>query len=117
MRYINRLSDCLYALARAEDSDAHQNNIIREVSRRYLAASQPSRSKETTPVALSFHDLHQLTRAAVERAQQLQVPVVISIVDAHGTETVTGGCRTLCWSAASWRRKRPDRGGDENGDP
>lgn len=89
MRYINRLSDCLYALARAEDSDAHQNNIIREVSRRYLAASQPSRSKETTPVALSFHDLHQLTRAAVERAQQLQVPVVISIVDAHGTETVT----------------------------
>ncbi|EBL9005891.1 cob(I)yrinic acid a,c-diamide adenosyltransferase [Salmonella enterica] len=62
MRYINRLSDCLYALAR---------------------------SKETTPVALSFHDLHQLTRAAVERAQQLQVPVVVSIVDAHGTETVT----------------------------
>ncbi|STW04930.1 ATP:Cob(I)alamin adenosyltransferase [Klebsiella grimontii] len=89
MRYINRLSDCLYALARAEDSDAHQNNLIREISRRYLAASQPSRSKETTPVALSFHDLHQLTRAAVERAQQLQVPVVISIVDAHGTETVT----------------------------
>ncbi|EBE8905777.1 ATP:cob(I)alamin adenosyltransferase, partial [Salmonella enterica] len=89
MRYINRLSDCLYALARAEDSDAHQANIIREVSKRYLAASQPTRSKETTPVALSFHDLHQLTRAAVERAQQLQVPVVVSIVDAHGTETVT----------------------------
>ena len=40
-------------------------------------------------MALSFHDLHQLTHAAVERAQQLQVPVVISIVDAHGTETVT----------------------------
>ncbi len=42
-------------------------------------------------MALSFHDLHQLTRAAVERAQQL--PVVVSIVDTHGTETVTGGCR------------------------
>ncbi|MHG42608.1 heme-binding protein, partial [Salmonella enterica] len=66
-----------------------QANIIREVSKRYLAASQPTRSKETTPVALSFHDLHQLTRTAVERAQQLQVPVVVSIVDAHGTETVT----------------------------
>ncbi len=106
MRYINRLSDCLYALARAEDSDAHRANIIREVSKRYLAACQPPHSKETTPVALSFHDLHQLTRAAVERAQQLQVPVVVSIVDAHGTETVTGGCRTPCWSAANWRRKR-----------
>ncbi|WP_139782744.1 cob(I)yrinic acid a,c-diamide adenosyltransferase, partial [Salmonella enterica] len=70
MRYINRLSDCLYALARAEDSDAHQANIIREVSKRYLAASQPTRSKETTPVALSFHDLHQLTRAAGNRRIQ-----------------------------------------------
>ncbi|MGS9351635.1 ATP:cob(I)alamin adenosyltransferase, partial [Salmonella enterica subsp. enterica serovar Infantis] len=39
MRYINRVSDCLYALARAEDSDAHPANIIREVSKRYLAAS------------------------------------------------------------------------------
>ncbi len=42
MRYINRLSDCLYA--RAEDSDAH-SNIIREVSKRYLAASQPTRKQ------------------------------------------------------------------------
>ncbi|MEN0614776.1 two-domain cob(I)yrinic acid a,c-diamide adenosyltransferase PduO [Klebsiella indica] len=89
MGYINRLSDCLYALARAEDSDAHQNDIIREVSKRYLAASQPAPCQETTPVCLSFHDLHQLIRAAVERAQLLQIPVVISIVDAHGTETVT----------------------------
>ena len=88
MRYINRLSDCLYALARAEDSDAHQNNLIREISRRYLAASQPSRSKETTPVAS-----HSRSTPAHPRrrrgAQRLQVPVVISIVDAHGTETVT----------------------------
>ncbi|MCF3859133.1 ATP:cob(I)alamin adenosyltransferase, partial [Salmonella enterica subsp. enterica serovar Weltevreden] len=53
MRFINRLSVCLYALARAEDSDAHQANIIREVSKRYLDASKPTRSKETTPVALS----------------------------------------------------------------
>ena len=69
MRYINRLSDCLYALARAEDSDAHQNNIIREVSRRYQAATLPSRSKEKTPVALSFHDLHQLTREGLLTAR------------------------------------------------
>lgn len=89
MRYINRLSDCLYALARAEDSDAHQNNIIREVSRRYLAVTPAEPQQGDDALALSFHDLHQLTRAAVERAQQLQVPVVISIVDAHGTETVT----------------------------
>jgi ATP:cob(I)alamin adenosyltransferase len=47
MRYINRLSDCLYALARAEDHDAHQNEIIQKVAERYLAAvqHQPQRSR------------------------------------------------------------------------
>lgn len=88
MRYINRLSDCLYALARAEDHDAHQSAIIREVTKRYLAAGLSPAEKEST-MSLSFSDLHQLTRSAVTRAQELNIPVVISIVDANGTETVT----------------------------
>lgn len=45
MRYINRLSDCLYALARAEDHDAHQNNIIQKVAERYLAAIRTSATR------------------------------------------------------------------------
>ncbi|AWS96228.1 MULTISPECIES: two-domain cob(I)yrinic acid a,c-diamide adenosyltransferase PduO [Citrobacter] len=88
MRYINRLSDCLYALARAEDHDAHQNDIIQKVAERYLAAIRTSATKEPT-MSLSFQELHQLTRAAVTRAEELQVPVVISIVDANGTQMVT----------------------------
>ena len=40
-------------------------------------------------MSLSFQELHQLTRVAVTRAEELQVPVVISIVDANGTQTVT----------------------------
>lgn len=88
MRYINRLSDCLYALARAEDHDAHQTTIIQEVTKRYLASAQPPAQKEQA-MSLSFADLHQLTRAAVARAQEINVPVVVSIVDANGTETVT----------------------------
>ncbi|MDM3056163.1 two-domain cob(I)yrinic acid a,c-diamide adenosyltransferase PduO [Citrobacter sp. Cf236] len=87
MRYINRLSDCLYSLARAEDHDAHQNEIIEKVAERYLAAVQPPATKEPT-MSLSFQELHQLTRAAVTRAEELQVPVVISIVDANGIQTV-----------------------------
>lgn len=87
MRYINRLSDCLYAIARAEDHDAHQNDIIQKVAERYLAAVQAPAIKEAT-MSLSFQELHQLTRAAVTRAEELQVPVVISIVDANGTQMV-----------------------------
>jgi len=40
-------------------------------------------------MSLSFQELHQLTRAAVARAEEIQVPVVICIVDANGTQTVT----------------------------
>lgn len=53
MRYINRLSDCLYALARAEDHDAHQNNIIQKVAERYLAAIRTSATREPA-MSLSF---------------------------------------------------------------
>lgn len=43
MRYINRLSDCLYALARAEDSDAHQpTSSVKLASAIWLPASRPT---------------------------------------------------------------------------
>lgn len=91
LRYLNRLSDCLYALARSEDHAAHQRRLVTEIAARYLAASRspaPDAPKAQAG-SLSFHELHQLIRQAIEHARQLQVPVVISIVDAHGTETVT----------------------------
>ena len=88
LRYLNRLSDCLYALARAEDHDAHQRTLIQEVTRRYLSAS-PAVSEKESVMSLSFKDLHHLTQAAVARAEALGVPVVVCIVDAHGTQTVT----------------------------
>lgn len=88
LRYLNRLSDCLYALARAEDHDAHQQTLIQEVTRRYLSASFTATSRNST-MSLSFKDLHQLTQAAVKHAEVLGVPVVVSIVDAYGTQTVS----------------------------
>lgn len=91
LRYLNRLSDCLYALARSEDHAAHQRRLVTEIAARYLAASgspAPDAPKAQAG-SLSFHELHQLIRQAIEHARQLQVPVVVSIVDAYGTETVT----------------------------
>lgn len=82
LRYINRLSDCLYALARLEDHLAHQQQIIREVASRYRAAVGVI--PEPKNMSISFHELHQLTRTAMERASTLGVPVVISVVDASG---------------------------------
>ncbi|WP_345945681.1 cob(I)yrinic acid a,c-diamide adenosyltransferase [Sodalis sp. dw_96] len=39
LRYLNRLSDCLYALARGEDQRGKNEAVIGEVMRRYLAAA------------------------------------------------------------------------------
>ncbi len=36
LRYLNRLSDCLYALARSEDHAAHQRRLVTEIAARYL---------------------------------------------------------------------------------
>ncbi|MFK9882325.1 ATP:cob(I)alamin adenosyltransferase, partial [Klebsiella pneumoniae] len=78
LRYLNRLSDCLYALARSEDHAAHQRRLVTEIAARYLAASgspAPDAPKAQAG-SLSFHELHQLIRQAIEHARQLQVPVV-----------------------------------------
>lgn len=83
MRYINRLSDCLYALARLEDHLAHQEKVITEVAARYRAATQPLTAKANA-ASLSFHELHQLAKAALTYADAINVPVVISVVDAQG---------------------------------
>lgn len=86
LRYLNRLSDCLYALARVADHQARQQAIIHEVVRRYRAALPTSPPANT---ALAFQQRHQLISAAVARAQALRVAVVISLVDADGTLAVT----------------------------
>ncbi len=88
LHYINRLSDCLYALARVEDNVAHQNLMIQEITKT-LSRSQPHTSIEGTHNAAHFTDLHQLIRSAAMRADELHIPVVISIVHANGTESVT----------------------------
>ncbi|WP_437888823.1 two-domain cob(I)yrinic acid a,c-diamide adenosyltransferase PduO [Phytobacter sp. V91] len=88
LRYINRLSDCLFALARFEDNLEHQQKIIHEVTTRYRAATQTHPAKDD-PMSLSFHELHQLAKAALTRAGEIGIPVVISVVDAHGIEMLT----------------------------
>jgi len=88
MRYINRLSDCLFALARLEDHLAHQEKVIHEVAVRYRAATQ-SLHINNAPQGLSFHELHQLAKAALTRASEIGVPVVVSVVDAQGIVMLT----------------------------
>lgn len=94
MRYINRLSDCLFALARLEDHLAYQAAMVGEITARYLAATaagekKSASEKEVSSMSLSFHELHQIVKAAMAHSQALGVPVVVSVVDAHGIGMLT----------------------------
>ncbi len=104
LRYLNRLSDCLYALARVEDRLATIEEVVREVVKRYRGQSTSHRTEDTmdstkeaaaalTPHPaedlLDFHLVHSLMRAALDAARELAIPVVMAIVDRHGNPVMT----------------------------
>ncbi len=51
------------------------------------------------------------------RADELHIPVVISIVMPTEQKVLPGGCLMPCWSAVTGTEKSLDRRGDENGNP
>ncbi len=115
MRYASTAYRTACTPRRAEDSVRTEANIIREVSKA-LSGCQPADATGDNARGPLIRSAPQLTRAAVERAQQLQVPVVVSIVDARH-----GNCDTAdAGRPAGQQRtgaKGMDRSGSENGDP
>ncbi len=96
LKYLNRLSDCLYALARFEDQLAHTNQTVIQ---RYLSATTQRRlalpeATDTQQVAsgqlaLDFSLIHRMLQQAMKAASEMQVPVVISLADRHGNTILT----------------------------
>ncbi len=93
IRYLNRLSDCLYALARAEDQQAQINTVISEVVSRYQAAltnsdaaktPQPATQHKTCPLPDCTHKALALMKAAIFAARDIGIPMVFALVDKHG---------------------------------
>ncbi|WP_165311461.1 cob(I)yrinic acid a,c-diamide adenosyltransferase [Vibrio ziniensis] len=83
MKYLNRLSDALYALARLEDHENQIKCVISKVVQRYqtLTANgvhhSPAQDK-ATQTALK------LLQLAIAEAKQIGIPIVFALVDAHG---------------------------------
>ncbi|GAB2323547.1 cob(I)yrinic acid a,c-diamide adenosyltransferase [Alkalibacterium sp. m-11] len=82
--YLNRLSDCLYILARTEDEDDHLEKIIREVSVQYeKAVKQPSQEAVADTKSI-FCQASAMIDKSVSKAMELGVPVTIAVVDESG---------------------------------
>ncbi|PNH87262.1 ATP:cob(I)alamin adenosyltransferase [Vibrio diazotrophicus] len=83
MKYLNRLSDALYALARLEDHENQIKCVISKVAQRYqtLTANgvhNSSAQDKATQTALK------LLQLAIAEAKQIGIPIVFALVDAHG---------------------------------
>ena len=90
LQYLNRLSDLLYVMARIEEQRA-----IVDVIKAHLPAQdgngqhgaaprRPLTTHGESDMALQLCDCDRLIAAGIRRAQEIGVPMVLSVVDASG---------------------------------
>jgi ATP:cob(I)alamin adenosyltransferase len=89
-KYLNRLSDLLYVLARIEE----QRAIIDVITRQLTMTSEQSLAHNRQPLsdraplgaggALTLADCDRMIQAGIRKAEALGVPMVLSIVDPNG---------------------------------
>ena len=87
LRYVNRLSDAIYALARLEETEVEQQELVEKIKDIIL---EKMGGKEGAPVpagklsGFGLEAAKQLACAAEKKAKEMGVPVVFSCVDAGG---------------------------------
>lgn len=121
IRYLNRLSDAVYAMARLTETWADRDRIERMVRTAVAGAlgSPPESAGVSEDACLDR--AKELADAAERRAAQLNVPIVVAIVDAAGNlvllHRMTGSllasleiAANKAWSAAAFRKSTSDLG-------
>ncbi len=90
LKYINRLSDLLYVLARVDEQRTLKNIISEVVENRAVQADSaqpilPSASgTDSAQGKLTLSDSQRMIAAGIRRAVELGVPMVLSVADEHG---------------------------------
>lgn len=80
LQFVNRLSDCIYVLARVEDFNWQEEEIVREVLRRY----QERMGIIMTGSMDQFNCLQEVFRACIQKAEEIAVPMCMTVVDSAG---------------------------------
>ncbi len=85
IKYINRLSDLLYVLARIDE----QRTLIETITRNLpaelrTAVSDNGRTQGDPAMELTLNDCDRLVEAGMRKAQEIGVPMVLAVVDQNG---------------------------------
>ena len=81
-RYVNRLSDAIYALARLQEDLVQEDRLREKVTAVVREQMAGNRTEAMPPFSLAT--LQKMAKRAEEKAEQLGVPVVFAAVDQGG---------------------------------
>lgn len=81
MRYVNRLSDAIYALARLEETYVEQSRLVDKITE-IVKEELGKQSRQTPPFTLET--IERMAHFARQKAEEIHVPVVFSAVDSGG---------------------------------
>lgn len=80
-QFVNRLSDFLYILARAEDFYKQENQLIETIYQRYQERNEKVINKNN-----HFTTVHSIMAACLKKAQEIEVSVAVTIVSNTGQQ-------------------------------
>ena len=88
LRYVNRLSDAIYALARLEETEVEQQELVEKIKNIILEqvgnSGAPAESGNTKLSAFTLDAAKKMAVVAETKAKELGVPIVFSCVDNGG---------------------------------
>jgi len=84
VRYLNRLSDCLYILARIEEEHAYMDDIVQRVAKQYQKRVGQTTENMNGKITNLYTQGETLIEKAKQKAKEIQVPVTIAVVDDSG---------------------------------
>lgn len=84
VKYLNRLSDCLYILARIEDEDFFTEKMVKLVIEKYQKALKDVEIKSGEEITDLFNQASTIIEKAKQKANEINVPVTIALVDSSG---------------------------------
>ena len=84
-RYVNRLSDAIYALARVEETEVEQSELRDKIKDMILESLGEKEGVQMSPeCGLNLSVAKKLASAAENKAREIGVPIVVTIVDNGG---------------------------------
>lgn len=84
VKYLNRLSDLLYVMARLDEQREIERAVTSQLSGAALDGKHAEPTQGEEKMALTLADCDRMIEAGICRAKQVGVPMVLAVVDAAG---------------------------------